>query len=269
MAYIGQPTRRVDGRAKVTGAREVRRRVHVAGPRLRLRRVQRRWPGGGSRASTPAEALRLPGVLAVLTHENAPRCLARRRLPRRGRAARARRSARSTTTRSSSATSRSRSSWPTASSWRAMRRRWCGSSTRPQRATSPTSIAQREAGRRPPDEQPPTEAARRRRRRRSPRPPARVDAEYRHARSSTTTRWSRSRRPRCGTSDGTLTVYDKTQGVQNVQRLPLQRVRLAPDEMRVCRRFVGGGFGCGLRPQYQVVPGRAGGAELKRSVRVS
>ncbi len=35
-------------------------------------------------------------------------------------------------------------------------------------------------------------------------------------------------------NDGTLTVYDKTQGVQNVQRLPLQACSaLADDEVRV------------------------------------
>ena len=32
--------------------------------------------------------------------------------------------------------------------------------------------------------------------------------------------------------------------------------------------YVGGGFGSGLRPQYQVVSGDAGGEDAERSVRV-
>ncbi len=53
--------------------------------------------------------------------------------------------------------------------------------------------------------------------------------------------------------DGKLTVYDKTQGVQNVQRYLCGVFDLKPDEVRVMSPYMGGGFGAGLRPQYQVV----------------
>jgi len=53
--------------------------------------------------------------------------------------------------------------------------------------------------------------------------------------------------------DGKLTIYDKTQGVQNVQRYLCSVLGMEPDEVRVMSPFVGGAFGFGLRPQYQVV----------------
>ena len=52
---------------------------------------------------------------------------------------------------------------------------------------------------------------------------------------------------------GKLTVYDKTQGVQNVQRYLCGVFDMKPDDVRVMSPFVGGAFGSGLRPQYQVV----------------
>ena len=53
--------------------------------------------------------------------------------------------------------------------------------------------------------------------------------------------------------DGKLTVYDKTQGVQNVQQYLCGVFDMQPDEVRVMSPYMGGGFGAGLRPQYQVV----------------
>ncbi len=43
--------------------------------------------------------------------------------------------------------------------------------------------------------------------------------------------------------DGRLTVYDKTQGVQNVQRYLCSVFALKPEELRVMSAFVGGAFG--------------------------
>ena len=54
-------------------------------------------------------------------------------------------------------------------------------------------------------------------------------------------------------ADGKLTVYDKTQGVQNVQRYLCGVLEMEPSAVRVISPFVGGAFGSGLRPQYQVV----------------
>ena len=68
--------------------------------------------------------------------------------------------------------------------------------------------------------------------------------------------------------DGKLVVYDKTQGVQNVQRYLCGVFELQPDEISVMSPYMGGGFGAGLRPQYQVVLAVLGARALKRPVRV-
>ena len=67
---------------------------------------------------------------------------------------------------------------------------------------------------------------------------------------------------------GKLTVYDKTQGVQNVQRYVSGVFGIRPDDVRVMSQFVGGAFGSGLRPQYQVVLAVLAALALQRSVRV-
>jgi len=68
--------------------------------------------------------------------------------------------------------------------------------------------------------------------------------------------------------DGKLTIYDKTQGVQNVQRYVCSVLDMGPDEVRVISPFVGGGFGSGLRQQYNVVLAALAARVLKRSVRL-
>jgi xanthine dehydrogenase YagR molybdenum-binding subunit len=68
--------------------------------------------------------------------------------------------------------------------------------------------------------------------------------------------------------DGKLTVYDKTQGVQNVQRYLCSVFGIKPDEVRVLSPFVGGAFGLGLRPQYEAVLVVLAARALKRSVRL-
>ena len=67
---------------------------------------------------------------------------------------------------------------------------------------------------------------------------------------------------------GKLTVHDKTQGVQNVQKYLRGVFDMQPDEVRVISSYMGGGFGAGLRPQYQVVLAVLGARALKRPVRV-
>ncbi|MGC2316093.1 MAG: xanthine dehydrogenase family protein molybdopterin-binding subunit [Bradyrhizobium sp.] len=67
---------------------------------------------------------------------------------------------------------------------------------------------------------------------------------------------------------GKLTVHDKTQGVQNVQKYLRGVFDMQPDEVRVISSYMGGGFGAGLRPQYQVVLAVLGAQALKRPVRV-
>ena len=69
-------------------------------------------------------------------------------------------------------------------------------------------------------------------------------------------------------SDGKLTVYDKTQGVQNVQRYVCSALGLKPEDVSVLSQFMGGGFGVGLRPNFEVVLAVQAARALRRSVRV-
>ena len=68
--------------------------------------------------------------------------------------------------------------------------------------------------------------------------------------------------------NGKLTVYDKTQGVQNVHKYVCSVFGLQPEDVRVLSPFMGGGFGSGLRPQYQVVLAVLAARALQRPVRV-
>ncbi len=68
--------------------------------------------------------------------------------------------------------------------------------------------------------------------------------------------------------DGTLLVYDKTQGVQNSQKYITNIFGLSKAEAHVISPYVGGAFGSGLRPQYQLFMAVLAAQELKRSVRV-
>lgn len=67
---------------------------------------------------------------------------------------------------------------------------------------------------------------------------------------------------------GNLTVYDKTQGVLNSQKYISKIFGLSTAEARVISPYVGGAFGSGLRPQYQLFLAVMAALELKRSVRV-
>src|SRR4051812_21422356 len=67
---------------------------------------------------------------------------------------------------------------------------------------------------------------------------------------------------------GKLVVYDKTQGVQNVQRYLCGVFNLKPEDVRVMSPFVGGAFGSGLRPQHQVALATLGALALERPVRL-
>jgi xanthine dehydrogenase YagR molybdenum-binding subunit len=56
--------------------------------------------------------------------------------------------------------------------------------------------------------------------------------------------------------------------VQNVQRYVCGVFEMKPDDVRVMSPYMGGGFGAGLRPQYQVVLAVLAARALKRSVRL-
>lgn len=69
--------------------------------------------------------------------------------------------------------------------------------------------------------------------------------------------------------NGKLTIYDKTQGVTNSILYVTQVFGMSFSDVRVLSPYVGGGFGSGLRPQYQLFLAVLAARELKRSVRVS
>jgi xanthine dehydrogenase YagR molybdenum-binding subunit len=69
--------------------------------------------------------------------------------------------------------------------------------------------------------------------------------------------------------DGRVTVYDKTQGAMNCRNYLANVFDLADDEVRVLNPYVGGGFGSGLRPQYELPLAVLAARALKRSVRVT
>ncbi|WP_262269341.1 xanthine dehydrogenase family protein molybdopterin-binding subunit [Microvirga yunnanensis] len=68
--------------------------------------------------------------------------------------------------------------------------------------------------------------------------------------------------------DGSLTIHDKTQGAQNSQSYVSSVFGLSSGQVHVVSPFIGGAFGSGLRPQYQLFLAVMAALELKRSVRV-
>ena len=66
-----------------------------------------------------------------------------------------------------------------------------------------------------------------------------------------------------------LTVYDKTQSVTNSKSYVKGVFSLSKKDVRVLSPFVGGAFGSGLRPQYQLFMAVLAALKLKRSVKVS
>ena len=65
-----------------------------------------------------------------------------------------------------------------------------------------------------------------------------------------------------------LTIHDKSQGSQNCQQVVCKVFGLPPDQVVVKNLFVGGAFGSGLRPQYNLHLAVMAALHLKRSVRV-
>ena len=69
--------------------------------------------------------------------------------------------------------------------------------------------------------------------------------------------------------DGRLTIYDKTQGAPNCHRYVCSVFGLAKDKVRLLSPYVGGAFGVGLRPNYQLNLAVLAAIGLKRPVRVA
>ena len=70
-------------------------------------------------------------------------------------------------------------------------------------------------------------------------------------------------------ADGSLHIHDKTQGPQNCQSYVQKVFGLEKDQVRIFAAYVGGAFGSGLRPQYQLPLAVMAALALKRSVRVT
>ncbi|MBB1601756.1 xanthine dehydrogenase family protein molybdopterin-binding subunit [Variovorax sp. UMC13] len=69
-------------------------------------------------------------------------------------------------------------------------------------------------------------------------------------------------------ADGHLTIYDKTQSSQNSRWYVSRVFGLSKDRVTVRNPYVGGAFGSGLRPQYQLPLAVMAALKLERSVRV-
>ena len=69
--------------------------------------------------------------------------------------------------------------------------------------------------------------------------------------------------------DGKLTIYQKTQGVQNCQAYVCSVFGLPSEDVQVISPYMGGGFGSGLRPTYDIYLSVLAATALQRSVRVS
>ncbi len=69
-------------------------------------------------------------------------------------------------------------------------------------------------------------------------------------------------------ADGHLTIYDKTQSSQNSRWYVSHVFGISGRKVTVRNPYVGGAFGSGLRPQYQLALAVMGALKLQRSVRV-
>jgi xanthine dehydrogenase YagR molybdenum-binding subunit len=98
--------------------------------------------------------------------------------------------------------------------------------------------------------------------------PVSIDAQY-----STPNEHHNPMEPHASTvmyqADGSLEIHDKTQGPQNCQDYLHKVFGLEKEKIRILAAFVGGAFGSGLRPQYQLPLAVMAALKLKRSVRLT
>ena len=70
------------------------------------------------------------------------------------------------------------------------------------------------------------------------------------------------------TADNKLKLFDKTQGVNNVQRTIARLFGIPNDSIEVMSEFVGGGFGSGLRVWSNTLAATMGARQVKRPVKL-
>jgi xanthine dehydrogenase YagR molybdenum-binding subunit len=274
--YIGQPISRVDGRAKVTGAAKYAAEYNV--PNLAYGCVvSSAIARGRIKNIDPGEALRLEGVLHVFTHENTPRL-------------------------GQSDQSYTDQVAPPGSPFRPLYDDEIRYSAQPvalvvaknfELARYAASLVRVEYE----GEAHATDLKEKRGAAYIPRPrtvippppnprgdadkafanaAVKIEAEYsspvEHHNPiepfATTAVWPPVRSA-AGKDDGKMIVYDKTQGAQNNQEYICNVFGLSKNEVRLLSPFVGGAFGSGLRPQYQLFLAVMAARALKRPVRVS
>ena len=267
--YIGQPISRVDGRAKVTGGAKYAAEYNV--PNLVYGYVVSSAVARGRITRIDAvEALRVPGVLQVLTHENAPRLTALDAsdidpvaapgalfVPLQGNEIKF---------------SLQPVALALADSFELARHAASLVRIEYEREAHVTDLDVARADAYVPPRVrpviPPTPKPRGNVRKALTNAGAQVEAEYRvpveHHNPMELFGTTVLRAP-----DGKLEVYDKNQGVQNAQDYLCALFGSSKDDMRVFARFVGGAFGSGLHPEYQVFLAVLAARVLKRSVRVS
>jgi xanthine dehydrogenase YagR molybdenum-binding subunit len=100
------------------------------------------------------------------------------------------------------------------------------------------------------------------------RSPVRIEAEYEHGAQHHNPMEMHASTVIYDDSDESFTIYDKTQSTQNSQAYVCSVFGLPKKKVRVQAPFVGGAFGSGLRPQYQLYLAVLAAKALKRSVRV-
>jgi xanthine dehydrogenase YagR molybdenum-binding subunit len=260
--YVGTPTSRIDGRAKVTGQAKYAAEFNIRG--LAYGSVVGSTIAKGRIARIDAgDAQKVPGVLAVLTHENRPpmadndKAYQDAAAPEEGKPYRPLYDDRIMFNGQPVAVVLAED-WETA--------RYAATLVRveykPEDHVTDLHVAQDKAFVVPKPEHPRGDAAK-----------AMAAAAVKHEAEyvipiehhnpmelfASTVVWN---------GDGKLTVYDKTQGVQNVHGYLCGVFGMKPENVTVMSPFMGGGFGSGLRPQYQVVLAVLGALSLKRPVRL-
>ena len=262
MAYIGTPTSRIDGHAKVTGAAKYAGEHHADGLAYAAV-VTSTIPKGRIARIDTSEALRVEGVLDFLTHENRPP-MARAASAYKDDVAPEQGSPFRPLYGDEILFNRQPIALVLAEEWEIAR--FAASLVRVDYTPEPFAtdfLAERDKAvkvEKPEKQRGKADKA-------FAAAPVRHEAEYfipiEHHNPmelyASTAVWE---------GGGKLTVYDKTQGVQNVQQYLCGVFNMKPDDVRVLSAYMGGGFGSGLRPQYQVVLTVLGAKALQRSVRL-
>jgi xanthine dehydrogenase YagR molybdenum-binding subunit len=262
MSYIGTSTSRIDGHAKVTGAAKYASEHNVEGLAYAAVVTSTIAKGRIARIDT-SEALRVEGVLDVLTHENRPP-MARSTSPYKDDVAPAQGTPLRPLYDDKILFNRQPIALVLAEEWEIAR--FAASLVRVEYKPEPFAtdlFAERDKAVKVEKPEKPRGKADKA----FAAAPVRHEAEYfipiEHHNPmelyASTAVWE---------DGGKLTVYDKTQGVQNVQQYLCGIFNMEPDDVRVLSPYMGGGFGSGLRPQYQVVLAVLGAKALQRSVRL-